>query len=725
MKRRLFHFKGRSFHKQMCKPEQDAAKFTIGGDVGAGSAIDGGEVKAENIAGRDIFYDSTVLQQIALSDQDARLEQLSHRLTQYAQGLVDALDIYPTSAKAPQPYPGLIPYTLEQHAQFFGRQELIKTLINNIAVPEKLHDRVWIIYGEPGVGKTSLVQAGLQPHLIRQGYLPFYFSIWRQLPDEALHRFLFADATTPFPLLHLLVWIAQVTNNQRLYFIFDQFEAFFGLDFDNHQRAQFIAILMECLRARELDVVFIFVVRTGQYAGFNAFKPGLPSIFKNEQEVLALSRDDAHIAITHPLTHLPHPVFESDLVDGILTDLDNRGIHPMQLQIVCDTLWDHYQKTEKKTLSLATYQDMGYWRGIVRQYLQFLLTKHIKPQYQDLTRAILVTLSSTEKEPVTKSYRQLARSLGDSAELKLTLQELQSLDLIYADKDAAGEPVYALSYHYLVKVIDLDAEAMNRKLAEEWLETGIHEFERHQFHLNESVYQFIKKQVKSGVLAIPSEAQALWRQSRKVSMQRNLAFQVLLVGLLGTLLFIPDTIFSYLTLRPGLNPEDLLLRALIAALGGAILNSTSASTLVLLNFWFSEWSQKKQLVIFTAALFVPAAILSGLAGLAGPAPELDRSQILILILLGIPFLGLAYQLSLLLMTAKRWPLQMRAGLIVGPIAGLLLAAAADMLIPGLLPSQRNRLWYEIPIYVTTLLTTFTIGVAAARRLVLNSSLPYN
>ncbi len=67
------------------------------------------------------------------------------------------------------PWPGLVSFTEEASAYFFGRGEE-KAELFRLVVRESLS----VVFGQSGLGKTSLLQAGLFPELRRANFLPVY-----------------------------------------------------------------------------------------------------------------------------------------------------------------------------------------------------------------------------------------------------------------------------------------------------------------------------------------------------------------------------------------------------------------------------------------------------------------------------------------------------------------------------------------------------------------------
>ncbi|MGI9159108.1 MAG: SUMF1/EgtB/PvdO family nonheme iron enzyme [Saprospiraceae bacterium] len=64
-------------------------------------------------------------------------------------------------------YTGVSPFTVAEHAQFFGRGLETEALHRLV-----IHHSVLVLFGRSSVGKTSLLQAGLSPALSEKGFLP-------------------------------------------------------------------------------------------------------------------------------------------------------------------------------------------------------------------------------------------------------------------------------------------------------------------------------------------------------------------------------------------------------------------------------------------------------------------------------------------------------------------------------------------------------------------------
>src|SRR5438067_879468 len=98
----------------------------------------------------------------------------------------------PAPARAVGPYLGLRYYTEADAEWFFGREEDCQTIIANLRAT-----RLTVLYAPSGVGKSSLLRAGVarQLHELAQrrlagrgspGYLPVVFGAWKDDPVEEL-----------------------------------------------------------------------------------------------------------------------------------------------------------------------------------------------------------------------------------------------------------------------------------------------------------------------------------------------------------------------------------------------------------------------------------------------------------------------------------------------------------------------------------------------------------
>ncbi|MGB6450956.1 MAG: hypothetical protein WBE92_09405 [Steroidobacteraceae bacterium] len=78
----------------------------------------------------------------------------------------------PDSVDADNPWLGLASFTEETRAYFFGREGEVAELTRRVQ-----RQLLTVLFGKSGLGKTSILRAGLVPRLRAQGYFPVYLRI--------------------------------------------------------------------------------------------------------------------------------------------------------------------------------------------------------------------------------------------------------------------------------------------------------------------------------------------------------------------------------------------------------------------------------------------------------------------------------------------------------------------------------------------------------------------
>ena len=73
---------------------------------------------------------------------------------------------------ADNPWPGLLPFTEQSSGYFYGRETETTELFRLLK-----REMLTVLFGQSGLGKTSLLQAGLAPMLRQADFLPVYLRL--------------------------------------------------------------------------------------------------------------------------------------------------------------------------------------------------------------------------------------------------------------------------------------------------------------------------------------------------------------------------------------------------------------------------------------------------------------------------------------------------------------------------------------------------------------------
>ena len=324
-----------------------------------------------------------------------------------------------------------------------GRKIDVDKLLESIGRNDK---KIIVIHGQSGVGKSSLVNAGLIPALENKAIgfkdnLPVtirvYNSWFTELKKELLNvlpeRFkpedLKLDSQEEF--ISQLVEIEK--NNLRTVLIFDQFEEFFFVYPDDKARTEFFQFLGKCLDKNKnigslrvilsLRVDYLhLLLECDEIPDMNIIGDGILS--KNVLYKLGnLTPENAKTTI-ESLTKKTTFQLKPDLINRLVEDLAGElgSVRPIELQVVGAQL-----ETEKIT-TLAAYQECGNKQKLVKRYLGEIV-KDCGDENQELAELLLYFLTDEQGTRPLKTKVELERDLKSLLERDQTQAE-KKLDLV-------------------------------------------------------------------------------------------------------------------------------------------------------------------------------------------------------------------------------------------------------------------------------------------------------
>ena len=275
-------------------------------------------------------------------------------------------------------YPGPQSFTEEDEGIFFGRKREAKALYDLIMVQPLV-----VLFAKSGMGKTSLLQAGIIPRLRFTEYDPFMVRLndVQIPPEQQALRKINPKAPADTTLWNEIIHYNREHGTPLL--IFDQFEEIFTL-YSDEQRAAFVrqladvinGTLPESLRqhiregmiAGKLDtaavaelertprVKIVLSIRSDLLHYLHLLSPEIPSILRNRFELLGLRPEQAREAIVNPAAEAqeagdyasPAFSYSPEAVAQILSYLSRRQqslftgnrqepeIESFQLQLLCE-----------------------------------------------------------------------------------------------------------------------------------------------------------------------------------------------------------------------------------------------------------------------------------------------------------------------------------------------------------------------------------------------------
>jgi WD40 repeat protein len=308
------------------------------------------------------------------------------------------------------PYKGLASFsdTELDALLFFGRERERDTIVANV-----LASKLTVLYGPSGVGKSSLLGAGVAQALRSQkaGAVVVH-DAWAGIAFESLVESVRAEVPDLGPTTGLADTVAAAAQVRgEVHLLLDQFEECFRYsDADGVVRE-----LTELLRRPGLRVTVLLALRDDALADLDAFTGRVPEMFGNLLRLDSLDRRGARDAIVKPLeqfselTATSHEA-EPALVDALLDQVaDGDRLETPFLQLVLEQLWEAERTRASGVLRLATLEQLGGADRIVRDHVHGSLDALTPHQQEEAGRVI--------RQLVTPSGEKLSHAIGDLAAL--------------------------------------------------------------------------------------------------------------------------------------------------------------------------------------------------------------------------------------------------------------------------------------------------------------------
>ncbi len=377
-------------------------------------------------------------------------------------------------------------------AFFFGREQETRQLI------ELLNDNpLTVLFGPSGIGKTSLVKAGVMHRLHegdeedekpkakgRQAWEPEFICVYVRCEADVRRSIIDAAAETaekykldePPPadtIRERLQWLAKASGRKVLTII-DQLERAFTT-LGEQSMAALVDDIGPSMCKLEDDVRFLVVVREDFFSRLYTLRDKVPTVFSAVFRLGPLSTENAWAAIRKPAPKFDLSV-EPELADQIVRDLYMDGIDPSDLQLVCDRLYEGLEHGGR-LLSLRSYEKLGPPREIPSEYIKSLLGQFPRTERAQ-ARAIIREMVSADGTCIPMTAAKLAVRIGaDESAVEKTLARMIDMRLVRT-LGSRGRQHYELVHERLFTYLGemLDWEHLKIKQAQDLLLRRINDY---------------------------------------------------------------------------------------------------------------------------------------------------------------------------------------------------------------------------------------------------------
>lgn len=307
------------------------------------------------------------------------------------------------------PYLGILPFEGENASCFFGRDQVREIVTANL-----LASRVSVLYGPQGVGKTSVLQAGVACALRQSGgsseeaprFTVVTFKSWRTDPlgglIEAVCRAVPAAGTPDAfvakadPLIQV-VKAAAAASRSVIVLLLDQFEQCCTRCDGDPVRERFAEALSQLLQGMPSCGTLLISMREEAMAKLSRFKMATSALQEKAYHLEDLAEADARKAVTEPILRHAKAYAEagwptkvdSDLVKAVVQEVTagqeqwdaaagsgdlappRSGLQARFLEMIMTHVWEYERQQGSDTLRLASLAKLGGADAIVQQHLRW------------------------------------------------------------------------------------------------------------------------------------------------------------------------------------------------------------------------------------------------------------------------------------------------------------------------------------------------------------------
>ena len=392
-------------------------------------------------------------------------------------------------------YRGLQPFEEEHAAYYFGRETLVRQLLQRMeGMVQGVTDgtnapgRFLAVLGASGSGKSSLIRAGLIPQL-RAGAIA-NSETWQirllkpgQRPlitlTNTLHTLVADKVLTASGLAEQVQRDGRGLNrvfsethpNQKLLLVVDQFEEVFTLCGDENERRLFIENLLYAAAVSNGPIFVLLTMRADFYHRCAAHRDLAHRIASQQMLVGSMSPAELRQAIVQPAQHTGLKL-EPGLVDTILDDVARQ---PGALPLLQHALLELWQRRQGRLLTLRGYHASGGVQGAIAQRANAVYDR-LPDSQRPILRRIMLRLTELGDEGGQATSRRAAPS------------EFEGRD---TDPNTIASVLRTLADARLVTVGDDTVEVAHEALIRswpalnEWLEEDREGLRIHQ-HLSEA-----------------------------------------------------------------------------------------------------------------------------------------------------------------------------------------------------------------------------------------------
>lgn len=347
--------------------------------------------------------------------------------------------------RPPCPFRGLRPFQESDAAMLFGRDTAVAELSADIP-----RNRLTIVTGASGCGKSSLINAGVVVELRRRADLDVRVCRPGLRPSATLRRTLVPAAEptpemSPEDLVDGVIAELDRTGRDRLVLVVDQAEEVFGGSAPAAEAAAgLLARLAEARRQDGTPIASVVLVVRGD--DLDRLAGAIETDDRAVRHIFPMGAAELRQAVEGPVRKTRSVRLEAGLADRLMRDV--RGLaNPITLVAFAMTeLWD---RQRHGVIGLAAYESVGGVAGVLRHHLDRVINEELGEDERAMTRRLLTRLVYTYAEG--GHVRRLLPRTELGEQVWPLAQRLAGRRVVTLDVAADGTQVIELAHDALLE----------------------------------------------------------------------------------------------------------------------------------------------------------------------------------------------------------------------------------------------------------------------------------
>ncbi|MEM7603970.1 MAG: serine/threonine-protein kinase [Myxococcota bacterium] len=330
------------------------------------------------------------------------------------------------------PYPGLGTFERSHAGLYFGRKADVRR------VQAKLRQHAVVaVSGPSGIGKSSLIYAGVLPaletngedwevHAIRPGRSPL--GAIETLLREFVQRDSDTDRMSYEPgFLGAVLRERHRTTGKRALIVVDQFEELFTLAQDT-ERELFLRALNGVADDAAGPLRVLLSIRSDYVHRALEHEAWGPSLVDGLVFLNPLNREALREALVEPSRAIGYEFESQTLIDRVLDDVTDCGGALPLLQFAASKLWDA-RDASRRVLTVSAYSALGGLGGALSSYADDVVTG-LGPSGEAMAKAALVSLVTSERTRSVENADALCERASNPEAMRAVLRRLVDARLL-------------------------------------------------------------------------------------------------------------------------------------------------------------------------------------------------------------------------------------------------------------------------------------------------------